>query len=167
MVFTTWDSQFEFTRRKVRQKLVTAPTTRSQSQKDSNTDDVFGSQTLQRATGNTDLRTDDASGATTSTTQVLDSSTWRRVQHLPQPPRLSVQPTDRIPIAPGSAQQTRLTLVKGNTEHQRDDATSTAPPQSPPVYVGTPETQVHDLAVYLAQRMRPDFKAFCHDAESR
>ena len=56
--------------------------------------------------------------------------------------------------------------MKGDTEYQRDDATSPAPPQPPPVYVGTPETQVNDLAEYLAQRMRPDFKAFCHKMQN-
>ena len=156
---TASDSQSELTRRKVRQKSVTAPKTRSQSQKDSYTDEVFGSQMLHRTTGKTDLRSDDGSGATTSTTQVQDSTTWRGVQHLPQPPRLSIQPIDRIPRAPDSAQRTRLTLVKGDT------ATSPAPSQPPPVYVGTPETQVHDLAEYLAQRMRRDFEAFCYEMQ--
>ena len=162
---TASDSQSELTRRKVRQKSVTAPTTRSQSQKDSNTDEVFGSQTLQRTTGNTDLRTEDASGATTSTTQVHDSTPWRGVLHSPQPPRLSIQPIDRIPTAPGSAQRTRHIPTTGDAEQKRDDATSPAPPQPPPMYAGTPEKQVHDLAEYLAQRMRRDFEAFRHEMQ--
>ena len=162
---TASDSQSELTRRKVRQKSVTAPTTRSQSQKDSNTDEVFGSQTLQRTTGNTDLRTEDASGATTSTPQVQDSAPWRGVLHSPQPPRLSIQPIDRIPTAPGSAQRTRHIPTTGDAEQKRDDATSPAPPQPPPMYAGTPEKQVHDLAEYLAQRMRRDFEAFRHEMQ--
>ena len=51
----------------------TAPTTRSQSQKDSTTEDVFGSQTLQRTAGKPDLRDDLPSGLSDQITQGRDN----------------------------------------------------------------------------------------------
>ena len=67
------DSQTELSKRKVRPKSVTAPTTRSQSQKDSTTEDVFGSQTLQRTAGKPDLRDDLPSGLSDQITQGRDN----------------------------------------------------------------------------------------------
>ena len=92
------DSQTELSKRKVRPKSVTAPTTRSQSQKDSTTEDVFGSQTLQRTTGKPDLRDDLPSGLSDQITQGRDNYPMTQ-------PRLSIQPTDRIVLTPGGAQR--------------------------------------------------------------
>ena len=92
------DSQTELSRRKVRPKSVTAPTTRSQSKKDFATEDVFGSQTLQRTAGNPDLRDEPTSGRS-------DEITQKRDNYPMTPPRLSIQPTDRIVLTPDGAQR--------------------------------------------------------------
>ena len=163
---TASDSQTELSRRKVRPKSVTAPTTRSQSQKDSATDEVFGSQTLQRTAGNSDLRTDSTSGLTDRTTQVKDSER-RREDHHASPPRLSLQPTDGTFMAPGSARRLREPLLEETgdrrREQQEDVSTLTSPPPGLPTGAIAAEPRVQDMAEYIALRVRHDLEVFRHE----
>ena len=162
---TASDSQTELSRRKVRQKSVTAPTTRSQSQKDSATDEVFGSQTLQRTAGNVDLRAEPISGPLDRITQVKDSVRGRDEYHA-SPPRLSLQPTDGTLLAPGSAKRLRepLTTEVGDSrcEAQEDAA---APATSPRISAsgGAIEPRVQDMAELIALRVRHDLEVFRYE----
>ena len=154
------DSQTELSRRKVRPKSVTAPTTRSQSQKDSATEDVFGSQTLQRTAGNPDLRDDPTSGRSDQITQGRDNYPMT-------PPRLSIQPTDRIVLTPGGAQRIGDLPAGINGERRgarHDDvSTGTTPPSRFPVSEVTTEPRVQDMAEYIALRVRHDLEVFRHE----
>ena len=162
------DSQTEPSKRKVCQKSVTAPTTRSQSQKDSTTENVFGSQALQRTAGKPDLRLEPISGLSDRITPRRDSELGRDNNYYPAtPPRLSVQPTDRIVLTPGGAQRICDLSTEIQEERQvgrHDDAsTGTTPPKGFSAAGVTPEPRVQDMAEYIALSVRHDLEVFRHE----
>ena len=162
---TASDSQAEVTRKRSRVKAGEAPQTRSQSQRDSAAEEVFGSQSLQRAVGKPDLR-DEASGETVEvSTKVKDTRQRADISTSP-PPRLHRQYLGPTFLVPGSAH--RQPEVQDRQQEEMNLSYGAELPQLSPVRPEPPPVQqVKDLAEYVAEQVRRDLDCFRQEIHTR